>query len=119
MARSVKCKAPTSKNTINILHELFARFGLLETIVSDNAMQFSSKEFENFCKMLPVNYLKSAQYHPRSNELVENLSIYSKEQSKRQKGIEAEDDELQKFLSIYRITPNVNASRSKAPAELI
>ena len=38
---------------------------------------------------------------------------------KKAKGIEAENDELQKFLSIYRITPNVNASKSKAPAELI
>ena len=53
----VKFKALTSKNTINMLHELFARFELLETIVSDNAMQFSSKEFENFCKMLLINHL--------------------------------------------------------------
>ncbi len=102
-----------------MLHELFARFGLPETIVPDNNTQFSSKEFENFCKMLPINYLKSAQYHPRSNELVEKFIDEFKRAIKKAKEIEAEDDELQKFLSIYRITPNVNASKSKAPAELI
>ena len=62
-----KCKTPTTKTTIKVLQELFARFWLLETTVSDNGTPFKSKEFENFWKLLSINLLKSAPYHPRSN----------------------------------------------------
>ena len=43
-----KCKMPTTKTTIKVLQELLARFGLPETIVSDNNTPFTSKEFEKF-----------------------------------------------------------------------
>ena len=56
-----------------MLRELLARFGLPETIVSDNGTPFTSKEFENFCKLLSINHLKSTPYHPRSNGLVERF----------------------------------------------
>ena len=68
-----KCKTPTTKSTKNILEELFAKFGLPETIVSENGTPFTSKEFENFCKLLSINHLKSALYHSRSNEPVERF----------------------------------------------
>ena len=58
------------KITVKVLQELFARFGLPETIVSDNGTPFPSKEFEKFCKLLSINHLKSAPYHPRSNGLL-------------------------------------------------
>ena len=95
-----------------MLHELFARFGLPETIVPDNTTQFSLKEFENFCKMLSTNHLKCAPYHPRSNELVERFIHVFKRAIKKANGIEVENEELQKFF--YRITPIVNASGVKA-----
>ena len=115
----VTCKAQTSKNTINMLHELCARFRLPETIVSDNATQFSSKGFGNFCKMFSRNHLKSAPYHPRWNGLVERFINEFKRVIKKANEMEKENEELQKFLSIYWIMLNVNASSGKAPAELI
>ena len=36
-----KCKTPTIKTTIKVLQELFARFGLPETIVFDNGTPFT------------------------------------------------------------------------------
>ena len=104
---------------MNMLHELFARFGLPETIVSNNATEFSLKEFENFSKMISINLLKSAPYHPRSNGLVGRFIGVFKRTIKKANRIEAENEELQKFLSIYRITSKVNASGGKAPTELI
>ena len=55
-----KCKTPTTKITKKVSQKLFARFGLPETIVSDNGTPFTSKEFENFCQLLSINHLKSA-----------------------------------------------------------
>ena len=80
-----------------MLLELFSRFGLPETIVSDNGTPFTSKEFENFCKLL----LKSAPDHPRSNGLVERFIDVFKRVIKKANGIETENEELQGFLSIY------------------
>ena len=36
-----RCKNPTTEITIKFLHELFARFGVVETFVSDNGSQFT------------------------------------------------------------------------------
>ena len=87
-----------------MLQELFERFGLPETIVSDNGTPFTSEEFENFCKLLSINHLKSAPYHPRSNGLVERFIDVFKRAIKKANGIETENEELKEFLSIYRIT---------------
>ena len=114
-----KCKAPTTKTTINMLQELFARFGLPETTEYDNSTPFTSKEFENVCKMLSINQLESAPYHPRSNGLMERYIDVFKRAIKKANGIKAENEELQEFLSIYRITPNPNTNANMSPAELM
>ena len=102
-----------------MLQELFARFGLPETIVSDNGTLFTSMEFENFCKLLSINHLKSVPYHPRSNGLVERFIDIFKRAIKKANGIEAENEELQEFLFIYQITPNPNTNANMSPAELM
>ena len=102
-----------------MLQELFARFGLPETIVSDNGTPFTSKEFEKFCKLLSINYLKLAPYHPRSNGLMERFIDAFKRAIKKANGIKAENEELQEFLSIYRLTPNPNTNANVSPAELM
>ena len=114
-----KCKTPTTKTTIKVLQELFVRSGLLETIVSDNGTPFTSKEFEKFCKLLSINYLKLAPYYPRSNGLMERFIDVFKRAIKKANGIKAENEELQEFLSIYRITPNPNTNANVSPAELM
>ena len=89
-----KYKTPTIKTTIKVLQELFARFGLPETIVSDNGSPFTSKEFGNFCKFLSINQLKSVPYNPRSNVLVERFIDVFKRAIKKANGIEAKNEEL-------------------------
>ena len=112
----VKCKALTSKNTINVT------WTVCKIRVAGNNFfwqrNFLQKNLKIFVKC-SINYLKSVPYHPRSNGLVERFINVFKRAIKRANGIEAENEEVQKFLLIYQITRNVNASRGKAPAELI
>ena len=102
-----------------MLQELFSRFGWPETFVDDNGTPFTSKEFENFCKLVSINHLKSAPYYPRSNGLVERFIDVFKRAIKKANGIKAENEELQEFLSIYRITPNPNTNANMSPVELM
>ncbi|XP_049824796.1 uncharacterized protein K02A2.6-like [Aethina tumida] len=62
----------TSTSTIKILDELFSSYGSPITVVSDNAMQFTSVEFKTFLQSSGVEYHKlSAPYHPATNRQAE------------------------------------------------
>lgn len=61
-----------SLNTIQKLRDCFARFGLPNTIISDNGTQFVSEEFKTFCKNNGIVHLTSAPYHPSTNGAAEN-----------------------------------------------
>ena len=55
------------KSTINFLHEIFASFDIPDSIVSNNGMHFTAKEFGDFCKEFSISYVTTAAFHPRSN----------------------------------------------------
>ena len=52
-----RCKNPTTEITMKFLHELFARFGVVDTIVSDNGSQFISREFKDFCESYQIDHV--------------------------------------------------------------
>lgn len=62
----------TAEKTIEILRSTFARFGLPETIVSDNGPPFTSADFENFLTTNGIKHILTAPYHPASNGIAEN-----------------------------------------------
>ncbi|XP_014783245.1 uncharacterized protein K02A2.6-like [Octopus bimaculoides] len=68
-----KCSRPTTSVTIDFLEELFARYGVPDTIVSDNGTQFTAKEFKRFCKSVQMKHVLTPPYHPRSNGLAERF----------------------------------------------
>ncbi len=56
---------------VSTLRNLFAQFGLPAIVVTDNAPNFSSSEFNLFFKQNGIQHLYSPPYHPSSNGLAE------------------------------------------------
>ena len=111
-------KRPTTNCTIGFLHKLFARFGVVDCVVTVNAMQFTSSEFRDFCKTYQVGHITTSQYHPRSNGQTERFADTLKRALKKALGTPM-DRALQQFLQVYRITPNSNTPMGHSPAEII
>ena len=66
------CTSSTSSNVvIEELRTMFAKFGLPETVVTDNGTGFTSHEFNSFLKQNGIKHITSAPYHPSSNGLAE------------------------------------------------
>ncbi|XP_061509326.1 uncharacterized protein K02A2.6-like [Anopheles gambiae] len=109
-------KTTTAKTTIKFLTQSFATFGVPETIVSDNGTQFTSFEFQAFCKQLGICHIRTAPYHPQSNGLAERfVDTLKRTLRKIRAGGETLDEALQTFLQVYRTTPTPD----KSPAELM
>lgn len=54
--------------TIAFLESMvFLLFGVPEILISDNGVQFKSKEFEKFLKKYHVTHWRNANYHPANN----------------------------------------------------
>ena len=52
-------------------------------------------------------------------DFVERFTDVFKRAIKKANSIEEENEELQKFLSIYRLTPNPNTNPNMSPVELM
>ena len=68
---AVCTKRATSTAVIEELRTMFARFGIPETIVTDNGTSFVSQEFESFLRCNGIKHYTSAPY-PASNGLAEH-----------------------------------------------
>ena len=112
----LRCRRPTTGTTIGFLHELFARFGVVDCVVSDNGSQFTSVEFKEFCEISQIKHITTPQYHPRSNGQAECFVDTLKRAIKKASGTPT-DKALQQFLQVYRITHNPNTPQAVSPAE--
>ena len=86
---------------------IVTRFGVLNTLVSDNGMQFDSRAFRDFCRDLGIINRYFTPAYPQSNGQAEaiNKTILSglKKRLDSAKGNWAE--ELPNVLWAYRTTP--------------
>lgn len=105
----------TSKFTINKLREVFARFGLPETIVSDNGTQFTSELFQNFVSMNKIVHITSPPGHPATDGAAENTV---KSFKKGLKAALADDNNIeldaivQRYLFDYRLASHCSTGES-------
>ncbi|UYV61876.1 K02A2.6-like [Cordylochernes scorpioides] len=61
----------STRETIEQLRCLFARFGIPRTLLSDNGTGFTSEEFRQFMTINGIRHLRTAPFHPSSNGLAE------------------------------------------------
>ena len=64
----------TVEQTIDVLQSLFSRLGLLNQIVSDNRLQFTSEAYQQFRTSNGICQTLIAPYHPRSNGEAERFT---------------------------------------------
>ena len=113
----VKMSTTTSIATIQVLREIFARYGLPEILVSDNGPQFKSVEFEQFCVNNGILHTTSAIYKPATNGQAERVVQILKAAIKRAKLMCKNADEvITDSLQRYRVTPH--GTTGEAPSML-
>ena len=114
----LRCKNPTTEITIKFLHELFTRFGVMDTLVSHNGSQFMSGEFRDFCETYQIECITISLHHPRSNGQAERFVNTLKRALKKARSTLTKRA-LQQFLQIYRITPNNKTPTSQSSAAVM
>ncbi|XP_055590304.1 uncharacterized protein K02A2.6-like [Uranotaenia lowii] len=111
---------PHYATTIKMLRDVFCRFGMPETLVSDNGRQFTADIFLEFCTQNGIEHIRSPPYHPQSNGQAERFVDTFKRSLAKIYHPEGDlQSALDTFLLNYRITPNRNASEGKSPSELL
>jgi transposase InsO family protein len=111
------CTPSTSSAVIiNELRTLFAKFGLPETIVTDNGTGLTSQEFKAFLQDNGVKHVTSSPYHPASNGLAQSAVPVVKRGLKKVTSGNM-SAHIAKVLFTYRVSPHNTTGAS--PAELL
>ena len=108
----------TSESVKVYLGQIFARFGIPKTLVSDNGPELVSGDLKQWRESLGIKKMESPVYHPRANGLAERS-----DQTKK-RALQACSPNinvsfgafLQKAMMTHR---NTSKARSKTPVELL
>ena len=60
-----------SSTVIQKLRVHMSRYGICDTLISDNGAQFMSEEFKQFTNSWQFNHISSSPYYPKGNGLAE------------------------------------------------
>ncbi len=103
---------------IQVFEMLFARHGLCEHLVSDNAKQLASAEFNEYLEKNGVSHSFSPSYFPATNGAAENfVGTFKDKVSKIVKGGKPVHTAVNEFLFDYRSAPH--STTGKSPARLL
>lgn len=94
--------------------EIFTKYGVPESIVSDNGCQFTSKAFVEFVKQLGIKQSLTSEYHPQSNGMDErfNGTLVKILKNYLDKSGSDWDKNLKWALFLYNNTPNESTQLS-------
>ena len=109
----------TASNTAVALMKLrqtFAKHGLACVLVSDNGTAFISQEFQSFCRRNGIKHIRSAPYHPMSNDSAGSAIQTLMEGLNKTLGPDLET-RMYRFLSRYCVIPQTTTGQS--PAEML
>ena len=106
------------QETIEKLINHFAQFGLPKQIVSDNGVQFTSANFDEFVKRYGIQHIRSAPYHPATNREAERfVQTFKRALKAMVNNPRFLTQRVQIFLFGYRTAPHSTTGRP--PAELL
>jgi len=104
----------TEKRSIDVIRKIkatMARYGIPETVVTDNGPPFNGHEFKEFAKKYEFLHVTSSPYYPRSNGKAENAVKTAKRLLK--KAAESNSDPYLALLD-WRNTPTEGLQSSPA-----
>ena len=107
----------TTDVTMDALTELFSRYGICDTLVSDNGATFVSEKLQKFLKVYGIVHKTTSVYKPSTNGVGERMVQSFKKSLKAQRhdsGIIHR--KLATFLLMYRST--VNTTTQETPSML-
>lgn len=114
----VKMSSTTTEATARALTDIFVRYGLPETLVTNNWQQFASDDFATFCAARGIKHLTIAPYQPQSNSLAERLiESFKTAVDKLRCARVSLNDAVCHIVTSYRPTPHSTTGQS--PAELL
>ena len=104
-------KQTKSENVIRCCKAQFARYGIPDTLITDNGPQFSSTEFRQFSNEYQFKHKTSSPHYPQSNGMAERAV-----QTAKRLLIKAKEDKKDPYLSLLdlRNTPKSNLLGSPA-----
>ena len=115
---AIPMRETTTENTVRVLREIFARFGLPVQLVSDNGPQLTAAAFGHFLQSNGVRHIRTAPWHPSSNGAAERAVQTVKNALKAAMSDGGTlSQRLQRFLLAYRAAPHAVTGRS--PAEML
>ena len=109
------CGSVCSRTTISKLRKMFARWGLPDMIVTDNATSFTSAEFQSFVRENGIHHKTIEPSHSQGNGLAERAVRDVKLALQRSDG--DWDATLARWLLRQHITPH--STTSVTPSELM
>nr|XP_024219289.1 uncharacterized protein K02A2.6-like [Halyomorpha halys] len=114
-------KSTTAQTAIEILSDMFARFGLPRAISSDGARCFTGHEMTSFLKSHSIRHLVGAPFHPQTNgageSAVKIVKTFLKKAISENPSNQYLQLSLNKFLSQYRNTEH--AATGDSPANML
>ena len=102
-----------------LLKNWICRFGVPDSILSDQGRNFESQLFQETCMLLGINKTRSTAYHPEGNGQVENLhrTIKSMLTARAEEQPGHWDEQLDFCMMAYR--SSLHSSTGHTPFELV